>query len=64
MKDYVKEKKVSESKPKKLHECGHVSREENQWERCNVLTSRSFKLDNGNRVYLCSTHAKEHEPKK
>lgn len=64
MKNYTKEKNPIDSKPKKLHECGHVIKEESQWHRCNILTSRSVKLDNGMTVYLCSSHAKEHEQKK
>jgi hypothetical protein len=41
----------------KLKQCGHVQKVPGNFIRCDALTSRSYKLNNGLKVPLCQAHA-------
>lgn len=60
MKKYKPEKKETHSKPKKLHQCGHVTVIERDgakhYEKCDVLTSQQTTLTSGMKVFICRTH--------
>jgi len=65
VKDYKPKKEKKETKPAKLHECGHIatyfSGQSRTFEKCGTLTSKKVKLKDGRSIYLCATHAKENQ---
>jgi hypothetical protein len=41
----------------KLKQCGHVQKLPGEFVKCDMLTSRSYKMSNGSKIPLCPAHA-------